>query len=358
MGEELMLGVGRDSEINGGSKIRFEDAVMPSIRFEEVVMKLGNLREGFANIERSMHEIFKEGGLLRENKAIPEGSVAVKKIAASAAILSNQIEEQINTPGAIEIGVQIAKIGKVGEEKFRFCFPGGGVLSDQELAWIKANPNREAPQNLFYILAQEQLKNMGKLCFTYNNMEGEGCSAFLKKLQENLERELSEEMGKDVEKLVRIKKFLSEERETVLTAMGLPDSVIAREIAEKLQDRGVTQDEKGTLHGIYTTVIERIAVAESDQLWRIAARSGSNEEQRGMTVKTLKELLEIGERSAENLKAYLNYDIVHCDQYEKDGGVSGFRNPSFAWGLKQVVAYLENSVKEADPYKEGARRQR
>src|SRR5690606_16717233 len=101
--------------------------------------------------------------------------------------------------------------------KTRIGLAGGAVLSDQEREWIAANPNTEAPGNLFYHLMEEQLKSGSDLQFDYDlEMGSPSYLGFQDNLGRNLVREFGEELGANAASLVRLGCFLPGERITTL----------------------------------------------------------------------------------------------------------------------------------------------
>jgi len=314
------------------------------MKFQESAAKLEQIARGFNDATTSLAQIFSELKLTSGITA-PEASMSTAKYAASAALIS-QIEtvmQQAANPDSITVAIQLAKI----QEKIRIALPGGAVMSQEELEWVKANAGQSAPGNLFYVLAQEQLRSSDGLCFRYN-MDLASAN-FTDSLRANLKRELGEEIG-DVASKITLGTFLPGERVTTLATLKLPDADISKRIAEKLADRGLTCDEHGTIRGVYTKVMEKVAVAHGP-IETIELHATDNAEAKGIRVKSLGELLELSKKTAESAATYSNFKNFYEDRH----GTDGVRNPSTTWGLSLLATWLMEKVVALDPYKEGPR---
>jgi len=315
------------------------------MKIEESARKLESISTEFEDVTRSLKDIFSELELTREITPA-EGSIQTDKYAASAVVLSEieKLMRQAANPDEITVAVQLAKIG----EKTRIGLPGGAVMSQQELAWTRENPGEEAPGNLFYQLAQDQLQSGDGMAFTYDLYEVS--DSFTASLRKNLKRELGEEIGEIASK-IKLGEFLPEKRVTTLATLKLPDADVSKRIAKKFKAAGVTCDQEGRLHGIYTNVTEKVAIAHGP-VNEIEEKASDNEEAKGMRVKSFQELLELARRTAESAKTYDNFRDYNRDRPEWFDGV---RNPSFTWGLSRAAERLKQYVLKRDTYKEGAR---
>ncbi len=315
---------------------------------EKSVADLEALEAKFDEATTGLTEIMREQGYLTDTQ-VPDNAVQTSKYAASAGILSDieTVMQEAANPSNVRIAVQLAKIG----DKARICFPGGALLSEQELTWMESHQDQDAPGHLFYILAQDQLVEKGELNFSYDFSTAS--PSFSAKLRSDLLRELGEEAGEEAASKITLKEFLPGERVTTLSAIGLPDSEVSKEIATKLASRGVTLNDKGRLQGVYTNVTEKVAVATGGDLSEIERLATDNEkETKGMRVKSLGELAIISLQTSESVDAFDNFKNLHGDPH----GTDGMRNPSATWGLSLVTAWLKEQVKKQDTYKDGSPR--
>jgi len=311
------------------------------MRHQEVAKKLDQMSAGFHDATNSLTQIFTDLKLIRQVDIPPQAPQCIK-LAASAALVSEteQLMQEAANPDLITVATQLAKIG----DKIRIALPGGAVLSSQERAWIKdpENAGKLAPPNLFYILAQEQLSTSAALKFDYASLPAD--TGFEASLKGNLRRELGEELGRQAADEVRLGSFLPGSRQTTLATLKLPDQSIATRIAEALADVGVTIDPQGTLHGIYTTVSERVAVGHAP-LGVLARSAEDNTEAAGVRVRTLRDLLELSKKTAESEESYLNFRKLHGST---SNGYDGIRNPSTTWGLALLTEWIRDQVIAAD----------
>lgn len=317
------------------------------MKFQESAAKLEKLEAGFKDTTKSFEGIYEALKLVTPVE-IPNGAPHTSKYAASAAIVSEMADlmREAANPDTIQVAVQLAKIG----DKFRLGLPGGALLSREEMQWMRdpRNAGTPAPGNLFYLLAQDQLSSGGEMKFSYNvNLAS---SSFQGSLRANLKREIGEELSEEAAKRVSISEFLPGERTTTLSTVKLPCVDASKLIAAKLADNGVTVDDKGTLRGVYTVVIERVAAAHAP-LTEISALAKDNEEAKGVRVKTLKEMLELSYRTTDSVDTFQHFKEYYQDRHGSDG----VRNPSTTWGLELLTGWLKGLVIAADPYREGAR---
>jgi 8-oxo-dGTP pyrophosphatase MutT (NUDIX family) len=311
------------------------------MRFQETVDKFEKIADGFRDATTSLTQIFSDLKLISD-VSIGDGAPSTSKFAASAAIISELeiVMQQAANPDAVEVAIQLAKIGP----KVRIALPGGAVMSNEELNWVATNIDTYAPPNLFYVLAQEQLLSGAELGFNYDlNLAS---SNFTQSLRTNLKRELGEELGEEAASKVTVNSFLPGERVTTLSTLKLPNVDFSKIIAERLESRGVTCAEDGTLKGIYTKVTEKVAVAHGP-LTDIENLATANLEAKGMRVKTLGELLDISKKSSESVQAFSDFKQHHSERHGSDG----IRNPSTTWGLGLLATWLKEQVISADTYK-------
>jgi hypothetical protein len=315
------------------------------MKIEESARKLERISTEFEDVTQSFKDIFSELEITREITPA-EGSIQTDKYAAAAVVLSEirELMQQAANPDEITVAVQLAKI----QDKIRIGLPGGAVMSQQELAWTRENPGEEAPGNLFYQLAQDQLQIGDGMAFTYDL--DEVSDSFTASLRKTLKRELGEEIG-DIASEIELGEFLLEKRVTTLATLELPDANVSERIAKKFKAAGVTCDEEGRLHGIYTNVTEKVAIAHGP-VKEIEEKASDTEEAKGMRVKSFQELLELAKRTAESTDTYKKFRVHYPDRPEWFDGV---RNPSFTWGLSLAAERLKHYVLRRDTYKEGAR---
>ena len=318
------------------------------MKFQEVVARLEKIEAGFEDTTRSLTQIFK-GLKLIKSVDIPETAPSTAKFAASAAITSEVAElmREAANPDSVQVAIQLGKIG----DKVRLALPGGAMLSQEELAWMRdpSNAGGPVPANLFYALAQEQLLKNGNLSFAYDI--DLASSSFQDSLRKNLQRELGEELSSEAVERITLGAFLPGQRTTTLASVKLPDQQASREIAERLADRGVQLDESGSLRGVYTVVTEKVAVAHAP-LESIEALSKDNAEAKGIRVKTLQEMLDLSYKTSDSEHVYQNFKQYYSDRHGSDG----VRNPSTTWGLKLFTQWLKELVVRSDPYRDGGSR--
>lgn len=317
------------------------------MNYQESARKFEQLENGFADATTSLTQILTDLGFIKNDISVADAPHAIKYAAAAAIIEDLEVSmKEAAAPENLRVAVQLIKIG----EKLRICLPGGAVTSQQEKAWIDHidNSGVPVPQNLFYIIAQGQLEAKGELNFTYE--EELTSASFSSNLAANLRRELREEAGEQSASNIELSEFFPGQRTTTINGIQLPDPEICSRIAEKLADRGVDIRDGNKLSGIFTTVVEKVALAHGN-LSRIEALAVDTVEAAGIRVKTLGELLEISLRTAESEEAFRNFRKVHGTE----GAYDGIRNPSATWGLQQLAQNLKYKVIASDTYKEGPR---
>ena len=311
------------------------------MKFQESADQLQKIADGFNDATTSLAQIFSDLKLISDIP-IEYGAPSTSKFAASAAIIS-ELEvamQQAANPETVEVAIQLAKIGS----KVRIALPGGAIMSKEELDWAATNSDQQAPANLFYVLAQQQLLNGEELGFNYDLSLAS--SNFTRSLRANLKRELGEELGEEAASKVTFNTFLPGERITTLATLKLPSTEDARKIGSFLESRGVTCTEDGTLKGIYTKVTEKVAVAHGP-LGQIENLATTNVEAKGMRVKTLGELLEISKKTSGSIQDFSDFKQQHSERHGSDG----IRNPSTTWGLGLLATWLKDKVLSADTYK-------
>jgi len=317
------------------------------MKFQEAAAALDYLEAEFGSATRALAEIVRELGIVRPGE-LPHDAPQAVMHAAQAAITSpmGELLLQAANPALLPLAVQLSK----DDGKIRLGLPGGGMLTDQERAWIEkpGNTGGPAPSNLFYQIAQEQLLSEGALRFSYSS---ELASAtFQESLRGDLLREICEELGEEAASRITLGPLLDGEQRTNVAFMRLPSAQASRAIAESLSARGVSLDAAGRLRGIYTTIVERVAVAHGP-LEEVALLSQDNEEAQGIEVKTLGEMREIAAKTSGSADSFLNFR----KRFPRSGGHDGIRSPSTTWALKLFAGWLRELVVKADPYREGAR---